>query len=691
MPNATPITVVTSGQATPAILSPGGSPVVDMPVGNTTPVIMVSSGNAWPIAYDSFSLDFGSGVLPSGMTFTRASAAWGFNSSGVLTAYATDAPRFVYDPATLQNLGLLIEGARTNSVRNSTCIGAVPGTPGTPPTIWVPSGTGDSVTRTIVGSGVEDGIEYVDIQYSGTPTASGTKTVSYNLASEIVAAQNQIWSYSVFVRLVGGSLTNISPIAGINERDAAGAFIAQTVSGITPTSASLRTQRITYTRTMVSASTGCVSADIRFPYTIALPFDITLRIGLPQLEVMELGAGVFSGLAGASSPIKTSTVAVTRAVETARITDSRVLTDQAFIVKGRMPYNVATTSVAQMILAINDGTQSNTKYLARNQSGLMDVRVVTGGVSQAILNPALASNADYGMAVRFATNDVAFSLNGAAVLTDLAATMPSGLTTATIGNQASTNNYYFGTVRSIETRATASDAELQALSFSPEVLGASLIAWWDAADASTITEVGGLVSQWRDKVAGYAMNASGGQRPTYNAPNLVFNGTTNIFVGPTSMPLPTGANPVWLWGVATQDAPGNSAMEGTIFQYGSAGATTQSRRITRANISNVSRATCAAGTGASLPVSIQVTTDYSGRHVHLGKISGTTLEALVDGVGVATTAAVPATGATLSGVTIGAAFNGGNFWLGNINTVMVTLPLTAQQEASLTSYLMARL
>lgn len=48
------------------------------------------------------------------ITFTRASAAWRFNSSGVLEQVAADEPRFDYDPVTLALRGLLVEEQRTN-------------------------------------------------------------------------------------------------------------------------------------------------------------------------------------------------------------------------------------------------------------------------------------------------------------------------------------------------------------------------------------------------------------------------------------------------------------------------------------------------------------------------------------------------------------------------------------------------
>jgi hypothetical protein len=67
----------------------------------------------------SLDLNFLTGILDSRVTFTRASAGWAFNSSGVLTSHATNTPRFDYDPTTLLIKGLLIEAAATNLFLNS--------------------------------------------------------------------------------------------------------------------------------------------------------------------------------------------------------------------------------------------------------------------------------------------------------------------------------------------------------------------------------------------------------------------------------------------------------------------------------------------------------------------------------------------------------------------------------------------
>ena len=76
------------------------------------PNSFVTSGN-YPVP--TLDLNYAAtGALNGIETFTRASSGWAYNSLGVLTQYSTNAPRFDYDPTTLQLRGLLFEEQRAN-------------------------------------------------------------------------------------------------------------------------------------------------------------------------------------------------------------------------------------------------------------------------------------------------------------------------------------------------------------------------------------------------------------------------------------------------------------------------------------------------------------------------------------------------------------------------------------------------
>jgi hypothetical protein len=73
----------------------------------------------------------------------------------------------------------------------------------------------------------------------------------------------------------------------------------------------------------------------------------------------------------------------------------------------------------------------------------------------------VALDTDFTLACRFADNNFAASVNGGAIVTDVSGTNPTGLTTARIGNL--NTNAWSSTIKTIETRRTASNTELPLL------------------------------------------------------------------------------------------------------------------------------------------------------------------------------------------------------------------------------------
>jgi len=180
-------------------------------------------------------------------------------------------------------------------------VGFSAGSPGTLPTNWFATSTGGVVTRTIVGGGTETGVDYIDIRFQFS--AAGSAAIQYEGGNVISCTPGQIWSTSVFLKLVSGSLSNITLSVGITEDDSSGNFLIGSNGNVTPTNGTLSSQRYSHIRTISNVAAAYTYGTISFSvFGIA---DITLRIGLPQMEQHNY----------VSSVIKTSTTTVTRAAD----------------------------------------------------------------------------------------------------------------------------------------------------------------------------------------------------------------------------------------------------------------------------------------------------------------------------------------------------------------------------------------
>jgi hypothetical protein len=224
------------------------------------------------------------------------------------TTAAYYAARFDYNPSTLAAQGLLIEEQRTNSIRNNTMQGAV--APSTIPTNWASNVGG--LTLGVVGTGTENGIAYIDFRFSGTPTQTFAN-VRFDGNTQIVAANGQTWASSFYARMVAGSTTNVVAVDNrIYYRDNTGTGLQEAGSDFTSTvsAASLSVARRLQTLTGSNASIAYVNNGVNITTTIGAAIDITLRIGLPQLE-----QGAF-----ATSVIPTTTTALTRNADVASMT-----------------------------------------------------------------------------------------------------------------------------------------------------------------------------------------------------------------------------------------------------------------------------------------------------------------------------------------------------------------------------------
>jgi hypothetical protein len=389
------------------------------------PTLLLNAGSGAAIARPTFSRDFaGEKTLNNGtgpaITFTRASNATFFDANGTLQTAANDTPRFDHDPATGASRGLLIEEARTNSIRNSQAGGStngVIGSGGALPTNW---GVGTAVTSNgvsteIIGTGTEVGLAYLDLKISGTPTASGTSGLRFDTISQVVAANGQSWTSSMHLKVVAGTTSNITLQHNLSGRDAAGGVIAGQVStaAISPTGSALSTQRVSLSRTMSDATVERVLVLLNLSVFNGDPIDLTLRIAAPQLE-----QGAF-----ATSYIPTTTAAATRAADSAVVTPISSFYNQSegtLFAEGVTTSTEGNASLASFAAASN----SNQRFQLRIRGGAL--AVVAGGVTSiASATSDPASGAITRRIGAAATDNFAACINGGSVETDSSGGMPS--------------------------------------------------------------------------------------------------------------------------------------------------------------------------------------------------------------------------------------------------------------------------
>lgn len=331
--------------------------------------IFIQSSNVVP---QSETFSFLSGV-PSGWTYSRASNATYFSSTGVLTVASADVARVDHNPDGLAVRGLLCEPSRVNQIRNNTMAGAVAGTPGTNPgTGWSATGAGGNVTsREIVAIGTDDGINYIDYRY----ITSGAAIIDISLMGgyTATASTGEQWVASSFAKLEAGSLTNVTSIA-LTLGDSGGS----SSDLFTPTNAALRTQRYSHSRILTSATINT----FLFRITTSGAADFTLRLGLPQLEI-----GAFP-----TSPITTVSTSVTRAAD--RLTYDLAANAPWFQSSNGYTYSLDfiipnNSQGGAVFIGAAAGSFSNTSYLTT----AFNYRVNTSGQGASLsLNTALSVN-----------------------------------------------------------------------------------------------------------------------------------------------------------------------------------------------------------------------------------------------------------------------------------------------------------
>ncbi len=363
------------------------------------------------------------GGLPSGVTFTRASAGWHFNSAGTLTQASSDVPRCDHDPNTLAPNGLWLEEQRTNSVRNAAAAGATVGTLGSGgalPTNWIATG-GSGVTISVAAVGTEKGMAYVDVRFQASSAAVTSASLRFESNTGIAAANGQSWTTGFYSRQSAGSLSGITAFqaatAGMN---GGGTDMESSASAFTPSSA---WQRPYCVRALNNATTAYLSPRFNMTFNSGAAFDVTLRFAAPQAEQGEFP----------TSPIVTAGATATRAADIATVSPLGAwfnAAEGAFACEYRND-GAVPSSYFSRVASFNDNTINNEISLFVNGGlqrlcGVVKVAGATlADTSNTAPYEAPVEGAVLRQAMRYRLNDIAVSNNGGAIQTDNSCAIPS--------------------------------------------------------------------------------------------------------------------------------------------------------------------------------------------------------------------------------------------------------------------------
>lgn len=378
----------------------------------------------------SLDLNFLLGTMPDGITFSRASTAWGYNSSGVLTSFATNAPVLDYNPATLAALGLRIEEARTNIALWSEDLTNA---------VWTKTRT--SVSANAVAA--PDGATTADKLTEATDVATNR-----NVGQNVSVTSGTTYTLSVFAKAAERTAINLRFASGF-----AAGNVTFDLSG---------SGTVTNGGTVAASSIAAINGGW---YRCSASFVATSSTTAGAQVFLSSGGGIsYNGVSGngvylwgaqveagfATSYIPTTTVAVTRAQDTPIISALGSwfnVVEGAGVAEFLIP--TVSASLAHVALYFDDGT-SNERMGFRASSAALGLIVLDGGVTQATLNAGTVTSGTVTKgAFRYALNDFASCKDGGTVVTDTSGTLPT-VTRMTLGFRLTSSDLLNGYLRRVK-------------------------------------------------------------------------------------------------------------------------------------------------------------------------------------------------------------------------------------------------
>jgi len=380
----------------------------------------------------SLFLDFISGTLDPRVTFTRASTATFTGSNGLIQSAAIDAPRFTYDPVTLQPLGLLIEEQRSNLVTYSEDFTNV---------LWIKTATTVSANATVSPDGTSNADKVVETAITNEHNV--TQVITFVSGTTYTATVYAKQSERNFIVLAFGSAAFGSATrAWFNlSNGTVGTLINSPTATITPVGNGWYRCSITKTATATAASNNIMqvsNADNVLSYT---------GDGTSGLFIFgaQLEAAAF-----ATSYIPTVASQVTRSADNAVMTGTN-FSSWYNASEGTMFVDYVRNGLSSTgPFALDDTTGNNSIRFVFGAASPAQQRfdVTTAAVQQAALVFTAAGQVgiNYKTAAAYKLNDIAGVQNSGTVIVDSTATIPV-VTQAQIGRTIGA--VFTGTIKQI--------------------------------------------------------------------------------------------------------------------------------------------------------------------------------------------------------------------------------------------------
>lgn len=385
--------------------------------------------------YPRFSLTPVAGSLDPSVSFSRLGAtATKTNSAGVLGTVAQNVARIDYDPLTLSCLGLLIEEAKTNLVRQSQAATLSPWT------FDASAGSGFSLT----GGLARDNTTQFSVFNEGTGTSSHRANQSFSVSASATV------SFSIDLKAGTSRYIIFGSNRGGITIDTQNWVITQTIQPANTTVSAVRLIQVksdTYrafvsvshtTDTTVFIVIGTTTSAT--PGTMAPSFAGTSRTAVFTFAQAEIGPP--------TSYIPTTTTTVLRNADVATITGSNF---SGWWEAGRGSALVrarpSTVSGTRPLVQFDDATANNIIAMRGNTTN-PELYIKSSGSDQSQIDAGtITANTQYRLAGAWATNDCAASINGGAAVIDGVATIPV-VTQARLGSDGT--NYLNGYLEAIE-------------------------------------------------------------------------------------------------------------------------------------------------------------------------------------------------------------------------------------------------